>query len=194
MLASKNAVATHENEVPRLRASDMVGSAVLVTLPSSAESRSGTQMAIKERQKPSSRRHFRLGVSEGKEGNVGRLRPCGASCVVGREVPVFPVSRSSQRDVEDTDIVELEKCTVGATEGRSNFIMSERSGPPCALSKAGAGVFILNWCVAHFKSCGRGIVTAAAYTYITGKFDNELWSRWKGVVPVPTSRAIRWIS
>jgi len=60
----------------------MVGSAVLVTLPSRAERRSGIHIAMKERQKPSVRTHFWLGSSEGSEiGIIGRLkrrvRPCG---------------------------------------------------------------------------------------------------------------------
>lgn len=74
MLASKKAVATHENWVPRSRTSDIVGSAVLVTLPSRADSKRGMHIATKDRQKPSSRLHFWLSVCEGNEGNVGRLR------------------------------------------------------------------------------------------------------------------------
>lgn len=62
VLASRKAVATQENLVPRSNASEMVGSAVFVTLPSSAERRSGRQIAMKERQKPSDRFHLAEGV------------------------------------------------------------------------------------------------------------------------------------
>ena len=62
MLASRNAVATHENVVPRSSASEIVGKAVLVTLPSRAESKSGIHIAINERQKPSERVHFCDGI------------------------------------------------------------------------------------------------------------------------------------
>jgi hypothetical protein len=74
VLARRNAVATQEKEVPRSRASEMVGSAVLVTLPSSAESRSGMHMEIKERQNPVPRVHTCEGFRGGKEsGGVGRI-------------------------------------------------------------------------------------------------------------------------
>ena len=46
----------------------MVGSAVLVMLPSRAESRRGMQMAMKERQKPRPLFHFCDGISPGGEG------------------------------------------------------------------------------------------------------------------------------
>lgn len=74
VLASKNAVATHANFVPRSSASEMVGRAVLVTLPSSAERRSGMHIAVKERQNPSARVHLAEAVCEGMESwRVGRL-------------------------------------------------------------------------------------------------------------------------
>jgi hypothetical protein len=69
-------VATHENVVPRLSASDIVGRAVFVTLPSRADNNSGRHMAMKERQNPSVRFQSSEGVpetSEGEEGKVGRL-------------------------------------------------------------------------------------------------------------------------
>jgi hypothetical protein len=60
--------------VPKSRASEMVGSAVLVTLPSRAERRRGMQMARKDRQKPGPRDHSCTGASDGSEGGrVGRL-------------------------------------------------------------------------------------------------------------------------
>jgi hypothetical protein len=75
VLARRNAVATQENFVPRSRASEMVGRAVLVTLPSRAERSSGMHMAMKERQNPSDRFHLVEGVKEGRDGGkVGRLR------------------------------------------------------------------------------------------------------------------------
>jgi hypothetical protein len=74
VLARRKAVATQENLVPRSSASEIVGSAVLVTLPSSAESRRGMQMAMKDRQKPVPRVHTCEGVSEGREGgSFGRV-------------------------------------------------------------------------------------------------------------------------
>jgi hypothetical protein len=57
--------------VPRDRELEMVGRAVFVTEPSSAESRRGMQRAIKERQKPSPRVHFSDGVSDGMLGGIG---------------------------------------------------------------------------------------------------------------------------
>lgn len=62
VLARRNAVATQENFVPRSKALEMVGRAVLVTVPSRAERRSGMHMAMKERQKPSDRVHLAEGV------------------------------------------------------------------------------------------------------------------------------------
>jgi hypothetical protein len=74
VLARRKAVATQEKLVPRSSASEIVGSAVLVTLPSRAERRRGMQMAIKERQKPGPRFHVIEGVQDGSEGGrVGRL-------------------------------------------------------------------------------------------------------------------------
>jgi hypothetical protein len=65
---------TQEKLGPRSSASEIVGSAVLVTLPSRAERRSGMQMAIKERQKIGPRFHVIEGVQDGSEGGrVGRL-------------------------------------------------------------------------------------------------------------------------
>jgi len=49
----------------------MVGRAVFVTEPSSAESSRGMQRAIKERQKPSPRVHFSDGVNDGMLGGIG---------------------------------------------------------------------------------------------------------------------------
>lgn len=57
--------------MPRDRELEMVGRAVFVTEPSSAESRRGMQRAIKERQKPSPRVHFSDGVSDGMLGGIG---------------------------------------------------------------------------------------------------------------------------
>ena len=57
--------------MPRSRASEMVGSAVLVTLPSSADRSNGIQIAVKERQKPGPRTHFMEGVREGWDGGSG---------------------------------------------------------------------------------------------------------------------------
>ena len=62
VLARRNAVATQENFVPRSKASEMVGRAVLVTLPSRAERSSGMHIAINDRQKPSDRFHLAEGV------------------------------------------------------------------------------------------------------------------------------------
>ena len=74
VLARRKAVATQENLVPRSSASEIVGSAVLVTLPSKADSRRGMQMAMKDRQKPAPRVHTCEGVSEGSEGgSFGRV-------------------------------------------------------------------------------------------------------------------------
>jgi hypothetical protein len=75
VLARRNAVATQENFVPRSRASEIVGRAVLVTLPSRADRSSGMHMAMKERQNPSDRFHLVEGVNDGRDGGkVGRLR------------------------------------------------------------------------------------------------------------------------
>jgi hypothetical protein len=76
VLASRKAVATQENVVPRLSASEMVGKAVFVTLPSSAESSNGKHIATKERQKPLVRVHSSEGVlelSEGCDSRAGRI-------------------------------------------------------------------------------------------------------------------------
>lgn len=54
----------------------MVGKAVFVTLPSSAERSNGRHIAVKERQKPLVRVHFSEGVpesSEGRDVRVGRI-------------------------------------------------------------------------------------------------------------------------
>ena len=69
MLASRKAVATQEKAVPRFSASEMVGKAVFVTLPSSAESSSGRHMAMKERQKPLVLVHFSEGVPKASVGS-----------------------------------------------------------------------------------------------------------------------------
>lgn len=70
-------MATQEKFVPRFSASEMVGRAVLVTLPSRADSKSGMQMAMKDRQNPAPRRHCCNDVSKMSEGSgpgsVGRL-------------------------------------------------------------------------------------------------------------------------
>jgi hypothetical protein len=72
VLASRKAVAIQENIVPRSSASEIVGSAVFVTLPSSAERRRGIHIAMKDRQKPGPRVHFWVGgmgaVEEGRAG------------------------------------------------------------------------------------------------------------------------------
>jgi hypothetical protein len=61
--------------VPRFRAAEMVGRAVLVTLPSRAESSRGIHIETKDRQKPSLRAHGADVSDGGKEsGRVGRLR------------------------------------------------------------------------------------------------------------------------
>lgn len=52
MDASKKAVATHDELGPRSNDCDIVGSAVLTTLPSNAESKIGTQIPVKHLQKP----------------------------------------------------------------------------------------------------------------------------------------------
>jgi hypothetical protein len=52
MDANKNAVATHDELGPRLRDREMVGSAVLTTLPSKAERRMGMQRPAKHLQNP----------------------------------------------------------------------------------------------------------------------------------------------
>jgi hypothetical protein len=77
VLARRKAVATQEKEVPRLSASDMVGNAVFVTLPSSAERSSGRHIAMKERQKPFVRVHFSSGVRELSEGGEVRAGQIG---------------------------------------------------------------------------------------------------------------------
>jgi hypothetical protein len=58
MDANKKAVATHDELGPRLREREMVGSAVLTTLPSKAERRMGMQRPAKHRQKPTPLTHF----------------------------------------------------------------------------------------------------------------------------------------
>lgn len=76
MLASRKAVATQEKVVPRFNASEMVGKAVFVTLPSSAESSNGRHIAMKERQKPLVLVHFSEGVPESSVGSdlrTGRI-------------------------------------------------------------------------------------------------------------------------
>jgi hypothetical protein len=67
VLARRNAVATQEKFVPRLRASEMVGKAVLVTLPSRAERRRGRHIAVNDRQKPRPLFHLIAGRAEGRE-------------------------------------------------------------------------------------------------------------------------------
>lgn len=54
----RKAVATHEKLSPRFSLSDIVGNAVLVTVPSRAESKRGMQMLMKARQKPRPLFHF----------------------------------------------------------------------------------------------------------------------------------------
>jgi len=60
MDASKNAVATHDAFGPRPSDWDTVGSAVLTTLPSKAESRMGMQSPVKHLQNPTPRAHTSL--------------------------------------------------------------------------------------------------------------------------------------
>ena len=60
-------MATHENLVPRLRASEIVGKAVFVTLPSRAESSNGKHIAMKDRQNPFVRVHFSEGVPDSSD-------------------------------------------------------------------------------------------------------------------------------
>lgn len=57
MDASRNAVATQEELGPRPRDREIVGSAVLITLPSKAERRMGMQIAAKHLQNPAPRLH-----------------------------------------------------------------------------------------------------------------------------------------
>lgn len=57
MDASRNAVATQDEFGPRPRSREIVGRAVLTTLPSKAESRMGTQSPMKHRQNPTPRTH-----------------------------------------------------------------------------------------------------------------------------------------
>ncbi|CAI6332068.1 unnamed protein product [Periconia digitata] len=58
VLARRKAVATQVKLVPRLRACEIVGRAVLTTVPSRAESRSGRHIATNDGQNPAVRFHF----------------------------------------------------------------------------------------------------------------------------------------
>ena len=75
VLASRKAVATQEKAVPRSNASAIVGRAVLVMLPSSADNRSGTQIAAKDVQKPAPRVHS-SGGTRGLFGGVVGVPVC----------------------------------------------------------------------------------------------------------------------
>jgi hypothetical protein len=68
VLARRNTVATHENLMPRLRASDIDGKAVFVTLPSRADSNKGRHIAMNDRQNLFVRVHFSDGVPESSDG------------------------------------------------------------------------------------------------------------------------------
>lgn len=126
--------------MPRSSASDIVGSAVFVTLPSRAERRRGTQTAMKERQKPSSRLHLRLAVWDGKSGRVGRLRGSPSASALKVVGTVEWILFWSQLDLELEDVDESLRFTLAAGDGRSlaltgSLVSSVATGKAaCALS------------------------------------------------------------
>lgn len=79
-------MATHENLVPRLSASEMVGRAVFVTLPSSADNNNGRHIAMNDRQNPFVRVHFSEGVPDSSDGKDGREGRCGRSPLAVRSL------------------------------------------------------------------------------------------------------------
>jgi hypothetical protein len=68
--ANKNDVATQDELGPRLRDCDIVGSAVLTTLPSNAERRMGMQMPTKHLQNPTPLTHSSPGPFSSEDWSV----------------------------------------------------------------------------------------------------------------------------
>lgn len=79
VLDRRKAVAIQENLVFKSRTSEMVGSAVFVMLPSSAERSSGMHMAMKDRQKPSDRVHFAEQFELDRGEDIVELLSCSAA-------------------------------------------------------------------------------------------------------------------